>query len=70
MYLEKELIAQIERRLSYEYKGSDGEVQCECYGSCTEDLFDRLKKYQGEKLYTNLMIYNLKKFVALLVEET
>lgn len=43
-YLAKELISNIEGRLSYEYNGIDGNVECEYYGNCVDDLFDRINE--------------------------
>lgn len=53
-YLAKELISQTEGRLSYKYKGIEGKVECEYYGTCVDDLFDKITK-----LSSNVVFYQV-----------
>lgn len=46
LYLAKELISDIEGRLSYEYEGVH--VECEYYGSCVNGLFDKINKLSSK----------------------
>ncbi|SCY55534.1 Nif3-like dinuclear metal center hexameric protein [Alkaliphilus peptidifermentans] len=50
-YLAKELMCVVEGRLSYEYKGLRGKVECEYYGRCIDDLFDKISEISSKAVF-------------------
>ena len=51
LYLAKELISEIEGRLSYEYNGIDENVECEYYGSGVGNLFDKITNLSRKPIF-------------------
>lgn len=51
MYLAKELISKFEGRLSYPYNGVDGNVECEYYGNCVDELFGKISEMSSRVVF-------------------